>query len=306
MSSELGYVDIDGKKLYYKVEGQGPPILITTYAGTTAFERLFSSQLRESVQLILLDQGGVEGQSEPRPIKEITMDLFMREIEAVRQVLNLDKLAILGHSACVPIALEYTIRYPSRISHLIMTPNSGPKYDPAYSKEHQTKHWEKYASEERKRILEKNVEDQTKHWEKYASEERKRILEKNVEELGDVSFFDDFGRAYVAYGPRFWFDPYFNSSHIWEGITINGKAVEHVFQNVYEGFDATPYLSEIKCPVLLIGGLYDFSCPPTLWDEYKDDFDDCTYVLFEDSGHNPMYEIPEKFDKLLIDWINTH
>jgi len=283
MSSELGYVDVDGKKLYYKVEGRGPPILMTTYAGTTTFERIFSSQLRESVQLILLDQGGIEGQSEPRPIEEITMDLFMKEIEAVRQVLHLDKLAILGHSACVPIALEYAIRYPSRISHLIMTPNTGPKYDPAYSREHQTKHWEKYASKE-----------------------RKMQLEKNLKELGDISFFDDFGRAYVAYGPRFWIDPYFDSSHLWEGITLNGKAVEHVLQNVYEGYDATPYLSEIKCPVLLIGGLYDFSCPPSLWDGYKDGFSDCTYVLFEDSGHNPMYEIPEKFDKLLIDWINTH
>ena len=78
------------------------------------------------------------------------MDLFMKEIEAVRQVLHLDKLAVLGHSANVPIALEYAIRYPSRTSHLIMTPNTGPKYDPAYSGEHQTKHWEKYASEERK------------------------------------------------------------------------------------------------------------------------------------------------------------
>ena len=52
--------------------------------------------------------------------------------------------------------------------------------------------------------------------------------------------------------------------------------------------------------------LYDFGCPPSLWDGYKDSFADCTYVLFEDSGHNPMYEIPEKFDKLVIDWIKTH
>ena len=33
---------------------------------------------------------------------------------------------------------------------------------------------------------------------------------------------------------------------------------------------------------------------------------DCTYHLLEDSGHNPMMEIPEKFDKILVDWIKTH
>jgi len=211
------------------------PVLIATYGGTTSFERLFSLKLRESIQLIFLDQGGIEGQSEPRPIEEITMDLFMKEIEAVRKVLNLKKIVILGHSACVPIALEYAIRYPSRTSHLIMTPNSGPKWDPDYHSEHQTRHWEKYASEE-----------------------RKIILEKNLEELGGVSYFDDFVRAYVANGPKFWYDPYFDASHIWEGVTLDSKAVEHVFQRIYDGYDATPYLSEIKCPVLLIGGLYDF------------------------------------------------
>ncbi len=283
MTSKTGYVYVDGRKLYHKIDGKGVPILITTYGGTTAFERLFSPKLRESIQLILLDQGGIEGQSEPRPIEEITMDLLMKEIEAVRQALNLDELAVLGHSACVPIALEYTIRYPSRTSHLIMTPNSGPKWDPEYHSEHRTRHWEMYASEE-----------------------RKKILEKNLEELGEISFFDDFSRTYVAYGPRYWFDPYFDASHIWEGITLNSKAIKHVFQNVYAGYDATPRLSEINCPVLLIGGLYDFSCPPSLWDDYRDRFSDCTYVLFEDSGHNPMYEIPEKFDKLLVDWIKTH
>jgi proline iminopeptidase len=283
MASQTGYVDVEGRKLYYKADGKGTPVLITTYAGTTSFERLFSTKLRESIQLIFLDQGGIEGQSEPRPIEEITMDLFMKEIEAVRQALQLEKFAVLGHSACVPIALEYTIRYPSRTSHLIMTPNSGPKWDSEYHSEHQTRHWEKYASEE-----------------------RKMILEKNLEELGDVSIFDDFVRWYVAHGPRFWFDPHFDVSYIWEGVTLNGKAVEHVFENVYAGYDATPYLSEIKCPVLLFGGLYDFSSPPSLWDGYKDCLADCTFVLFEESGHEPMYEIPEKFDKVLIDWLRAH
>jgi len=33
---------------------------------------------------------------------------------------------------------------------------------------------------------------------------------------------------------------------------------------------------------------------------------DCTYHLLEDSGHNPMIEIPMTFDKLLIEWIKTH
>jgi len=43
-----------------------------------------------------------------------------------------------------------------------------------------------------------------------------------------------------------------------------------------------------------------------LWDGYRDMIPDLTYFMLDDSGHNPMMEIPEKFDKILVDWIKTH
>ena len=53
--------------------------------------------------------------------------------------------------------------------------------------------------------------------------------------------------------------------------------------------------------MLLIMGKYDFADPPSLWDDYRGMIPDLTYHMLEDCGHNPMMEIQEKFDKLLID-----
>ncbi len=33
---------------------------------------------------------------------------------------------------------------------------------------------------------------------------------------------------------------------------------------------------------------------------------DLTFLLFDNSGHNPMVEIQEEFDKKLIEWIDSH
>ena len=142
--------------------------------------------------------------------------------------------------------------------------------------------------------------------EKMSPEERKELLENKLERLGDVQVFDDFPRWYEANSPRFWKDADFDTKPIFHGVKPNYDVLRHLFGNVFGGFDSTSYLTEITCPVLLMMGKYDFSNPPSLWDNYWDKFPDCTYHLLEDSGHNPMTEIPEKFDKLLIDWIKTH
>ena len=120
-------------------------------------------------------------------------------------------------------------------------------------------------------------------------------MKKNIEKFGDVSMFEDFVRFYLTNGPRFWYDPDFDSSYLWEGLSYYQEAIQHIFTNVFNGFNVTRQLCDIKCPVLLISCLYDFVCPPSLWDSYRDQFQKFTYHLFVDCGHNPMVEKPEKF-----------
>ena len=281
MPSESGFVEVDGSKLYYKIDGIGTPCIITSYMGALSYERMFSKNLRDHLKLIFNDLGGGGGESIPRNVERITLATLSDEVEALRKALNLEKFILLGHSANVFIALDYVKRHLSKVSHLILI-GGGPKLDSSFQSHQQ------------------------KYWDRHASEERRELLENRLEKLGDVQLFDDFPKWYEANSPRFWKDADFDTKPIFHGVKPNYDVLRHLFGNVFGGFDSTSYLTEITCPVLLMMGKYDFSNPPSLWDNYWEKFPDCTYHLLEDSGHNPMTEIPEKFDKLLIDWINTH
>jgi proline iminopeptidase len=44
--------------------------------------------------------------------------------------------------------------------------------------------------------------------------------------------------------------------------------------------------------------------PIAVWDEIERDNNQVKKVIFQRSGHNPMYEQPELLDQTLIDWIH--
>jgi pimeloyl-ACP methyl ester carboxylesterase len=46
--------------------------------------------------------------------------------------------------------------------------------------------------------------------------------------------------------------------------------------------------------------------PYFLWDDRKGILPNLSYNLFEKSGHFPMVEERELFDKRLVEWIRTH
>jgi proline iminopeptidase len=49
------------------------------------------------------------------------------DADALRQALGFDKWAVLGHSFGGNVALEYALRYPQRLSHLLLV-NAGGDY----------------------------------------------------------------------------------------------------------------------------------------------------------------------------------
>ncbi len=44
--------------------------------------------------------------------------------------------------------------------------------------------------------------------------------------------------------------------------------------------------------------------PVSLWDAVEGTYENVKKVIFEKSGHNPMFEEPELFDAILTDWIH--
>ena len=64
-------------------------------------------------------------------------------------------------------------------------------------------------------------------------------------------------------------------------------------------------LKEVAKPVLIGLGRYDYLVSPvSLWDAINGSQANVKKVIFEKSGHNPMFEEPDLFNALLTDWIH--
>jgi len=50
-------------------------------------------------------------------------------------------------------------------------------------------------------------------------------------------------------------------------------------------------------------GKCDFGCPYFDWEKHLKMFNDITFQLFDYSGHVPQTEENDKFDSLVINWI---
>ena len=62
-----------------------------------------------------------------------------------------------------------------------------------------------------------------------------------------------------------------------------------------EKFDLGPELAKFQQPTLVIAGRYDANCAPAVAFKIHQAIAGSRFVVFEQSGHCPYFEEPEKF-----------
>ena len=116
---------VDGVNLAIGSSGDGPVLVKTAnWLNHLEFDwqspiwsPLFS-RLSEHFRLIRYDGRGC-GLSD-RDVPDISFDGFVRDLEAVTDTLALDNFALLGLSQGVATAIAYAVKYPARVSHLVL------------------------------------------------------------------------------------------------------------------------------------------------------------------------------------------
>lgn len=131
---------VNGDLLYFDVENPGLipgkygmqelPVMILLHGGPgydhTPYKSFFSA-LRETVQIIYLDQHG-NGRSDSGSFNSWHFARWASDISEFCQALHIDKPIIFGHSFGGMVALEYAIRYPHQLSKLILC-STAPRFD---------------------------------------------------------------------------------------------------------------------------------------------------------------------------------
>jgi proline iminopeptidase len=68
-------------------------------------------------------------------------------------------------------------------------------------------------------------------------------------------------------------------------------------------YDPRPRLASNKVPIFSAVGRYDYITPAYLWDGIDKQVPMTTIVRFDRSGHFPMFEEQDRFDKALLAWL---
>ncbi|MEO5650803.1 MAG: alpha/beta fold hydrolase [Ginsengibacter sp.] len=281
------YITVNGAKLYVVLVGKGDPLIIIPGGpgGAHPGYRAFDSLAKDN-QIIYFDAFGRGKSDTAKEVKEYSLERDIEDIEGLRTALHLDKLNVLGHSYGGLVAQGYALKYPSRVSHLILANTfhsfiMWQKNDDNSNHEIQTNYPEVWDS---LMIIREQgaVSSDAKHQELYAKV--------------------PYGFLY-AYNPTNFLSrgqkPYPNSFNSKLYYQMVGKDGDFIVGSDIGNFDFRKELKTLKMPVLIYGGRYDRVAVPAMMVKYKEYCPQAKFVMFEKSGHNPQVEEPQKLFPLI-------
>lgn len=289
-------VEIRGKGLYVELHGKraNPPLLYLHGGpgeGCSDFTTFQAQYLASSVYLIALDQRGVCRSDQIEESEPFGLDDLIEDIEGLREMLEIEKWSVLGHSFGGYLALLYAISYPHAVEKVIF---ETPTFDFKLTSISLLKKTAQLAMKqgntalyEACHALVEQDEDTLTLFDGYErlsqllGEERITIYTPNETPYEDL------------YKDEIW-EEYFNRSEIhFNRLREEGK----VFTSLL------PQLKALTQPSLLILGGHDpVTCPDQV-DTYLREAVLGKQVLFENCGHTPHYEEPESFSRLVISFL---
>ena len=118
-------VSHDGTRIAYATVGRGPPLVRAStylthleYDQTSPVWRHWLEGLGQHFTFIRHDQRGC-GLSD-RNIRALSIDAWVQDLEAVVAGLGLERFPLLGPSQGGAVAIEYAVRHPQKVSHLVL------------------------------------------------------------------------------------------------------------------------------------------------------------------------------------------
>lgn len=115
----------DETRIAYAITGKGPPLVKAhhwlshlDYEIQSPLWRPWIEALSRDHTLLRMDQRA-SGLSD-WDVADVSMESWVRDLETVVDAAGLQNFALLGHSQSGAIAIEYAVRHPERVSHLVI------------------------------------------------------------------------------------------------------------------------------------------------------------------------------------------
>jgi proline iminopeptidase len=268
--------------LFVEVIGHGYPLLLMHGGpGADHWSMLPFRRCADQFTLVFYDHR-CNGRSQGAPVSSMTWENLTADADALREKLGFERWAVLGHSFGGMVALEYALRYPDSLSHLLLLDTCGDS-----------------------RWQQQNGPD---------------ILAKRGYRPGTVRLARRFFNGQIApwemvpalmfrFGTAYYHRPFsfrvarelFLERH----AKARGKAFVFAGGQLYRGWSVMDRLGEIKLPTLVMAGRDDFQFPPECQVQLAAGIPNARLEIIERAGHNAPAERPAQVTQTVRDFIST-
>ena len=253
--------------LFLQTLGSGPPIVLMHGGpGLDHTTLLGLSPLARDFQLLFYDHR-CNGRSSGEPLS-MTWDNLTADADALRATFGFDRWIVLGHSFGGNVALEYVLRYPERVSQLILMDTAADAY--------------------------------------WASRHAPDLLAKRGYRASTVAaarrfYAGDLEPSQVGTTVMRFMGAYYHHFRLRDlpamiagGARMKRRPTAHVvgFGTLLKHWSVLDRLHEIDMPTLVVAGRDDFLFPPECEAILAERLPNAVLEIIECAGHNPQQENP--------------
>ena len=259
-------IPIRDVSLFVKVMGHGYPlVLMHGGPGADLYTLMSFRPLADRFTLVFYDHR-CNGRSTGAPVESMNFENLTADADALRQALGFEKWAVLGHSFGGNVALEYALRYPQNLSHLLLV-NSGADF-----------RWprEKAPEELARRGFSLEIVNLARRH--FSGQIEPNEMFPNLMKLGK------------AYNPH---TGLLQTPHMLiMGLQtkLRPEALIYAETHFLKDWTIMDRLGEINVPTLVMAGAEDFVYPAEHQKELAARIPNARLVLIERAGHNPHDE----------------
>jgi proline iminopeptidase len=263
----MGMAGGDGARLSYRAVGQGD-VLVVIHDGPGGEKSIMYDGfdgLASSMRVVYYDQRGC-GRSEPlAATQSCTIEDNVRDLEALREYLHIDRFSIAAHGWGAVIATEYARVHPRRIRTIILITPVSP-HAPGLHLDG---------------LLGRLPEDGRMHVQAVLDNPFSSMLEKReqfVRAVLPLLFYDEGARERVDL-ESFRYSP----------------DVDSRLSSELKTFDLYTRLHDVGAPTLVIAGRHDVLTPLTEQMAYVERIGASRAIVYNESGHFPFLEERKAF-----------
>ncbi len=280
-NDELRYFKThDGLRLAYRVVGAGSPTVIAPAMGWIAEDL---RPLGNQRAMVFFDIPG-NGPSDPATDDQVGYERDVDDVEALRWTLGLDRIALFGWSYHGAVSVGYARRHRERVERIVLTAPLAPRAQP---------HWNSYL-QSFSRTLDLDVLQRLER-------ERKAGLPERDPEAWCALHNELILRVYVQ-------DPAClerMKSVPCAAPNLDPELINRQMLRIIDGmgeYDWRAELQSLDCPVLIVHGDRD-PVPVAGSYEWAEALPNARLEVFEDCGHLPWLEQPDRFFPLVQEFL---